>query len=63
MERCVRLRTFARYYGDIARKSRHVFARDFAFLRQNSLKLHVNFARNSFSRFEGVKQGHSPGLA
>ena len=59
MERYARLRTFAQYYGDISRKSR----RDFAFLRQNSLKLHVNFARNSFSRFEGVKQGHSPGLA
>ena len=42
---------------------RPVFMREIAFQRQNSLKFRRKLARNSFSRFEGVNHGHTPGLA
>ena len=55
VERFARLRTFTRYCGDITR--------EIAFQRQNLLKFTRKLARNSFSRFEGVNHGHTPGLA
>ena len=58
-----RLRTFTQYCGNITRELRPVFTREIAFQRQNSLKFARELARNSFSRFEGVNHGHTPGLA
>ena len=52
-----------RYCGDITRELRPVFTREIAFQRQNSLKFTRELARNSFSRFDGVNHGHTPGLA
>ena len=63
VERFARLHTFTRYCGDITRELRPVFTREITFQRQNSLKFARELARNSFSRFEGVNHGHTPGLA
>ena len=58
-----RLRTFTWYCRDITFELRPVCSREIAFRRLNSLKFARELARNSFSRFEGVNHGHTPGLA